>query len=285
MSKLARKTIVLIAGQPKAGTTSLFDWLGQHPEIGAGRLKELRFFTDPDYPLNVPDRFDGTNLDAYLDLFSNRERRVLLDASPDYIGCDTPLALPSIHPDSKAILLFREPVSRMVSAYRYYRSLGLLPADMSFNDYVDKQHCEGIGPGTPSEFRALDHCRREYHIARWRRAFGEGLLVLEFEELRDAPDRVLRQVCRFLGISERAAVPLTQRNKTRGYRSPGLYRIYSGLRRSFAQLTLQAPWIYGALQPVGRLMLKSLESNTENTDRIVVSDRSRKIIAEQTGGA
>ncbi|MEO0870977.1 MAG: sulfotransferase [Pseudomonadota bacterium] len=283
MSALDEKRIVLIAGQPKAGTTSLFDWLSQHPQIGAGKLKELRFFLDPGYPLDAPLRFEGDNLAEYLTLFQNAERPVLLDASPDYIGCNAPLELPAIHPDSKAILLFREPVDRMMSAYRFYRSLGHVPAEMTFDAYIEKQHADGVGPHTRSEFRALDHCRKGYHVARWRAAFGDNLLVLDFAQLRDAPEETLQEVCRFIEVDENAAIELSHANKTRGNRAPGLFRIYAELRRSFAQATLASPWVYRALQPLGRLVSRSFQSSTSNSPAIEVSQRSLDIIRQLEG--
>lgn len=283
MGALEGKTIVLIAGQPKAGTTSLFDWLAQHPTIGAGKLKELRFFTDPSYPLQVPLRFDGTNLDAYLDLFNHPERDFLLDASPDYIGCHAPLQLPSLHPAAKAILLFREPVERMISAFRYYRSLGLLPQEMDFDAYIQKQAMEGVTPKTRSEYRALDHCRAAHHIQRWRGAFGDKLLVLDFAELRDAPQEVFERVCSFIGIPRPVDIKFAHGNKTKTYRSPRLYRLYANGRRSFAQLTLNVPFIYKLLKPLARAIVGRLQVEQGYVQQVGMSDRSRKTILEYAG--
>ncbi|MEM1195500.1 MAG: hypothetical protein AAGH57_05305 [Pseudomonadota bacterium] len=188
MSALVDKTILLIAGhQPKAGTTSLFDWLAQHPEIGAGKFKELRFFLDPGYRLDAPARFDGSNLDAYLALFRNPERRVLLEASPDYIGCEAPLQLTRLHSHSKAILLFREPLDRMISAYRSYYSMGRLPRDMTFDADIEKQRYEGVAPDTLSQLCALRPFARLV-----RRALQSGPTKVSArrsaQESRDASD-------------------------------------------------------------------------------------------------
>lgn len=283
MSDISTKTIVLIAGQPKAGTTSLYDWLAQHPEVGAGKLKEIRFFLDPGYPLQAPDRFNGNNLDAYLRLFRNPERPVLLDASPDYIGCDTPLTLPRVHPQAKAILLFREPLERMISAYRFYSARGILPPATDFDGYVAQQDAEGVGPHTPSHMRALDHCREAHYVARWREAFGDNLLVLDFEDLRNDPQDVLDQVCTFIGIASDFQPDLTPGNPTKPYRSPRLFRAYSYVRRGFAQLTVRVPFLYAMFKPLGRLFVRSLESGATEKTKVVISDQTRQTIARYAG--
>ena len=132
-------TILLIAGQAKAGTTSLFNWMSQHPNISSGNLKELRFFLDENYPLSSPGRFTGDNLCEYFEMFDKPLKEVLLDASPDYFSCDLPLQVPQIHKNAKAIIIIRDPVSRMVSAYRFFKARGRVPMSMSFDEYISKQ--------------------------------------------------------------------------------------------------------------------------------------------------
>ncbi|MEM1195502.1 MAG: sulfotransferase [Pseudomonadota bacterium] len=278
MTRLEEKAVVLVAGQPKAGTTSLYNWLVQHPEVGAGKLKELRFFLDPEYPLPSPSRFDGRNLAAYPALFNNPERAFLLDASPDYIGCEAPLALPHLQPNSSAILIFREPVERLVSAYRYYRSNGFVPHDMTFDEYIARQDRDGVTATTQSPFRALDHCRRGYYIARWRAAYKDRLLVLEFEDIRRDPARVLHQVCVFLGLNAQAPIDLVHSNKTVQYRSANAQHLYARARRAFAQLTLGFPAVYRLVQPLGRWVNARLETEAAPPGDVPISAQSRATI-------
>ena len=42
---------VVIAGAPKCGTTSLFAWLADHPDVCGSNVKEARYFLDPGDPL------------------------------------------------------------------------------------------------------------------------------------------------------------------------------------------------------------------------------------------
>jgi len=278
MASIADKTIVLIAGQPKAGTTSLFDWLAQHPEIGAGKVKEVRFFLDSNYPLQSPNRFDGANFQDYLALFDNVDRPFILDASPDYLGCDTPLLLPGIASSAKAIIIVREPVDRLKSAYRFYRSRGYIPQDFTFDQYIAVQHAEGVGPFTKSHMRALDHCRADHYVARWREAYGDDLLVLDFPDLKDRPEETLAKVLRFIGLEPTDKIQLSHGNKTKNYASPKVYRLYNRLRRGFAHATLAMPWVYRMLRPVGRIFVKSLEVERRVHKEVDASEETIRII-------
>jgi len=280
MSHIEGKTILLIAGQPKAGTTSLFDWLAQHPQIAAGKLKEIRFFLDPKYPLQAPARFNGTNLDSYLSLFNTPERNVLLDATPDYIGCTAPLSLPSIHPATKAIIILRDPEERMISAYRFFRSHGRIPMSMTFDAYVAKQHAEGVTETTDVQWRALDHCRTDHYLTLWREAYGKNLLVLDFNDLRRDPKRMVDKICDFAGLKRSEAIETVQSNKTQSYKYPGLYSAYSKVRRRIATRMIHHQWVYRMLRPFGRMLFKVLGRNQTNDIRIDVSEATRVILAD-----
>ena len=274
------KTIVLIAGQPKAGTTSLFDWLVQHPEVATAKLKEVRFFLDPEYPLPAPARYNGNNLDEFFAMYQGEDGHVLLDASPDYIGCDTPLDLPSASANAKAILIMRDPIDRMVSAYRFYRSRGYIADGMTFDDYVTTQDRAGVGPKTESHMRSLDHCRADHHIARWRNAYGDNLMVLEFDRLKTDPEGTIAQVYDFIGINSAVTVEQSHSNKTRDYKSPKLFRAYSAVRRWYAQVTLKFPLAYEFLRPIGRVLVKGMEADSADKQDVAISDETRMIIMQ-----
>lgn len=279
-SSLCQKTILIIAGQPKAGTTSLFHWLSQHPQISAGKIKELRFFLDPQYPLPSPLRFNGKNISDYLSLFVNPELPILLDASPDYIGCKTPLTLPELHNNVKVIITLRDPEERLVSAYRFFKSRGMIPSSMDFNQYIKKQFDEGVTEKTEVQYRALDHCRENHYIKIWRSAYGEKLLVVNFESIKRNPEETLNEIFQFIGVEKISISETSQRNKTKIYRSPQIYRAYNNVRRWIAIKTMNHPLIYLALRPVGIIFRKALTRNKECDDMINLSSEVKSIISK-----
>lgn len=254
------KTFLLIVGQPKAGTTSLFGWLKEHPDICGAKLKEARFFLDEDYPLRRPLAFNGTNLDAYADLFEESAKSVLMEASPDYLYCETPLRVANLLPNARAVIIVRDPVERMISAFRFFKQRGLISTKMSFDEYIALQDECPVCAGTPVQYRALDHCRIRTYLSRWEAAFGERLLVLDFKDLKRSPLQVIERVCAFIGI----AMPvvderlLVSENRSGRARSPGLARLYYALNRELGMAALKLPLLRRLLRPINRILKRGL---------------------------
>src|SRR3954454_4204373 len=75
----------LIIGAMKSGTTSLFEWLGEQPEVWLPAMKEPRYFA-PGHAQNF-DRYvdDGYGRDWYFDLFAGAPSGAITgEASPSY---------------------------------------------------------------------------------------------------------------------------------------------------------------------------------------------------------
>lgn len=277
-------TILLIAGQPKAATTSLFAWLSEHPDISAGLLKELRFFLDDGYPLHSPKRFRGDNFDEYFTLFEQPLKRVLLDATPDYFACNAPLSVPIFNEDTKAVVVVREPVARMKSAYRFFKARGRIPKTMTFDEYVLKQYKGGITKSTPVQYRALDHCRTGYYLRAWREVYGANLLVLNFEDIQKNPETELLKIYRLVGLqatigSERGSFKAA--NKTTAVKSAVLYRAYSELRRLISTKFMRVPLARKILSPMSKL-INSLLTVDGSIEAIEPSSFTLTIISEES---
>ena len=283
--KIEDKRFLIIAGQPKAGTTSLFEWIRQHPMVCASRLKEARFFLDELYPLRRPLSFNGDNLVAYLDLFDFREREVLLEASPDYLYCENPLRIATLLPMAKVVVVFREPVARMISAYRFFQQRGLLDPDMSFDQYVLFQAENAVRPDTPVQFRALDHCRLDFYLDRWRSAFGERLLVLDFDDLRERPVELIERGFKFidLEVDESRQYSLSSENKTFRSRWPMVSRLYYAANREASMLAMRMPFLKHLLAPANRLLKRVIQSK-QPVAAVTPSAEARQIILDWASG-
>lgn len=100
----------IIIGAQRAGTTSLFDWLVQHPRVGAPRSKEVHYF---DIKYGATERWYRSNFPL------RRSGRMTGEASPYMLF--HPLAperaARDLPPTTKFIVLLREPVQRAISAY------------------------------------------------------------------------------------------------------------------------------------------------------------------------
>lgn len=120
----------LIVGAARSGTTSLYYYLKQHPDISFPILKEPKYFSslDRSFPQKGPgdsniDKFIVKDKNVYLDLFNSLVNKKVGEASPDYLYYHNSTAK-SIYDelgDIPIIILLRNPILRAFSAYSYQR--------------------------------------------------------------------------------------------------------------------------------------------------------------------
>jgi hypothetical protein len=177
----------LVLGAPKSGTTSLAAWLGAHRDVYVPPQKELHFFSREDHWSN------GTQW--YRQALSDGGQRLVGEATPNYLGHEAAAArIAATVPKARLIALLREPVDRAWSHYSYDRDLEIGPERRPFETIV-------ASAGSPDEHRYLADGRYVRHLERFAAHVPrEQLLVLWFDDLRDEPERVWRDVCAFLDL-------------------------------------------------------------------------------------
>jgi len=200
-SRFDQKKFLIIGGTSKAGTTSLYQYLARHPEIYPSLVKETRFFLDAEYPLPRKNFFCA-GLEKYTEFFPGwkNHKKVLMEATPDYLYSKTALEIATLLPNAKMLFILRDPTDRLVSWYKYAKQRAMLPPQTSFDEYVDAQLNQPITQDTPVCYRALEQGRYEKYVSLFKQAFGERLLIMSFDELRVAPVEFMRQVCSFSGL-------------------------------------------------------------------------------------
>src|SRR5437588_7141599 len=132
----------LIAGAAKAGTTSLHDYLGQHPDIYMSTFKEPNYFV-PGYAYE--------DWEDYLALFAGaRGETAVGESSTGYLYCEeSPLRIKSTLGDVKIILILRNPARRAASLYWWMVREGYENAP-SFADALERESSRARDP----DFRA-----------------------------------------------------------------------------------------------------------------------------------
>ncbi|MDY7015905.1 MAG: sulfotransferase, partial [Cyanobacteriota bacterium] len=120
----------LIIGAAKGGTTSLYTWLAQHPQIYMTPVKEPNFFALQGENFNYPSGTVSqryldecvTNFEAYLEQFKAVNCEIAIgEASPFYLY--HPQAASRIQqtiPDVKLIAILRDPVERAYSNFLHH---------------------------------------------------------------------------------------------------------------------------------------------------------------------
>lgn len=214
-----------IVGAAKAGTTSLYHYLAQHPEVYMSPIKEPNYFsTDIDINairpqvkeriklLNIDEFIKGpmkTNIhrafitqeSQYLALFRNvNSEKAIGDASASYLYSQ--VAANNIHrfnPEAKIIIVLRHPVQRMYSHYLMDRRMAVTTIDFE-QAIKEDQNNPSKSWGSKSLYFELS----EYYeqVKRYYDVFPSSqILVLLSDELRADAKSTIKRIFRFLEIS------------------------------------------------------------------------------------
>jgi hypothetical protein len=199
----------VIAGAMKAGTTSLLEYLGQHPQVYKSPIKETRFFTfDPDDPEHVSKsyrNFPVRTMDAYLEQFADvRDEIAIGEATPNYlISPHAPLRMKEIIPDVRLVFSLRHPVNRLYSIYL----MGVTRGAVTGNIYED------LNPnGSLAKFH-----RYSPYFRLWRSCFDlSQMKIILFEDFKSNPVAVIQSLYRYLAVDDQFAPDTTRRYNVGG---------------------------------------------------------------------
>jgi hypothetical protein len=188
----------MIIGSPKCGTTSLFQYLAQHPSIIPPKTKESYYF-------------NGSNkrgLKQYLQNYPLKEKmedKITFDATPGYIHSKrAPQYINHLFPNMKFIVIMRNPVKRAFSHWSFMharsKESNLLRDDRTFeeavNQELDKKHKD------KADFHFLYKGMYAKHLKMWYQYYPfEDILLLDFGELKNNPKSLLNKICHFLSIN------------------------------------------------------------------------------------
>jgi hypothetical protein len=196
----------LIIGTQKGGTTFLFDYLVQHPDVLPPLNKEIHYF-DLNYAHGVTwyrARFPYS--------YQLRGRAMTLDASPYYLAHPlVPQRVTDLLPGAKLIVLLRNPVDRAFSHYQHEVRGGR--ESLSFPQAIEREAERLAGEEErlrqESAYYSYNHHRYSYmlrgvyieQLRRWALHFPRSqLLVLQSERLFRDPAATTVAVQGFLGL-------------------------------------------------------------------------------------
>jgi hypothetical protein len=199
----------IVVGAQKSGTTSMFAYLSQHPQLLAPSKEEVHFF-------------DG-GLDPRIDSFKKGKPwycahfplqkqmspgQKTFETSPLYIF--NPLAprrIADLLPRVKMIALLRNPTERAISHYFHERRKGKEPLPISQAFQEENRRLEPVIKS--GDYKNLVFIHQSYkarglykeQLERYFRYFSrEQILVISSEEFFAKPDLCLRRVFAFVGV-------------------------------------------------------------------------------------
>lgn len=201
----------LLIGAAKSGTTALFQYLAQHPEIYVCEPKEPHFMafagSTPDFQGPYDDQIINqravTTIEAYEALFEGAgQARAVGEGSVSTLYYPEQ-SIPNIKaytPKARLICILRNPVDRAYSAYMYYLSL-TRESVLTFERAWDLE-AERIA----ANYHHIWHYRRmglySEQVGPFLQAFGsEQLKILLYEDFRRDPLSVIRDCCEFIGVN------------------------------------------------------------------------------------
>lgn len=192
-----------IVGAPKCGTTSMAQYLNQHPEVFVLRGEPHFFGTDLEYnsPRLTPAR--------YATLCRNTGGKpVCGDRSTWYLFSRN--AAREIHahnPDALIIAMLRNPVEMLHSLHAHHFQRGLRDDIGNLADALAAEPDRRRGDRIPANARFPESLyyseipRYSEQLARYFDTFGaERVRIVLFDDLKRAPGRVYVETLSFLGV-------------------------------------------------------------------------------------
>lgn len=190
----------LIVGAQRAGTTSLFRYLAQHPAIATPIRKEVHYFDSEEnwtrgerwYRAHFPRRADVPG-------------RVVLEGTPAYMyRPDAAARMRALLPDAKLVAILRDPVERALSNWKLVAAWG--GEYGPFELEVEHELC--VLEGRPSPLEGLPPrglLARGHYAEQLARLLAhyprEQLLVVDGGQLAPDPTACLRPVFEHLGLA------------------------------------------------------------------------------------
>jgi hypothetical protein len=248
---------LIIIGAGKSGTSSLYEYLHLHPDVGMSARKELQFFGRKDW---------RTRIDWYEAQFP--EAPVRGEASPAYtmfpFQPDVAPRMQDLIPGARLIYLVRDPIARAVAHYVEYAALGRerRSIDEALSDVAD--------PSNPY----LCTSRYATQLGRFLRCFdAQQILVVDHDDLLNRRGPTLKRVFSFLEVdptfesAEFERVHNIRSAKVR-YRPLAIWMIKRGI------------FTRGTPGRSGRRLINPLEPLLSKPIDIVLSEPTRTLLTE-----
>lgn len=231
----------LVIGAQKSGTTALYEYLREYPNIYLPAGKEVPFFSDNEYYRIGMDRFIA---DHFRDCPDNSLAGVI---TPQYMSNRVVADRVWRHCSSaKIVAILRDPVKRAISHYRMnvLRGLETRPINEAFRQCLLRSNYELARSLMPGEFsdplcyvvwseygRILNFYSENYDRSQ--------ILILFFEDMIKNPGETIDEIARFVGA------PAGHRSKMLGepvFESNRVARL-APLRRRLRNTPLRKFWL------------------------------------------
>ena len=214
----------LIIGAAKAGTTALYEYLQQHPQIYMTPTKETNFFAFEGEVVN----FDGpgddgikgfsiTDLDTYQAEFQQLTDEIAIgEACPSYLYLpQAAVRIKQYIPDSRLIVILRNPVERA-----YANFLHLVRDDREpYQDFTLalQEETKRINSNWEWFWHYIQLGYYAEQLQRYYEMFSANQIkIYLYEDLREKPTALIQDICRFIEVDDTFAPDMSLRPNKSG---------------------------------------------------------------------
>ena len=234
-----------VVGAPKCGTTSLYEYLRQHPDIFLPKIKEPHYFgEDLHWRKRVIAR------ESYESLYSNvPSSKRAGDMSVFYLVSQTAaVEIAKVRPDAKIIVMLRDPLSMLPSLHRQALKTG----DEVYTNLISAIEAEparaaGLididmeNPGVMQMLYYSQIAQYAEQVQRYFRVFGrENVHVILFEDFVGDTVGSVRAAFQHIGVDPTFTPTIALHNEGASIRHVTLWRLIKhpprGVRRLWRKI-------------------------------------------------
>jgi hypothetical protein len=282
----------LIIGAAKSGTTALYRYLEQHPQVFMSPHKEPKFFAYENAVMDYRgpgdderrNRFTVTTLDAYTRLFDGvtAQHLAIGEASTSYLALAQQAAPRIRHhlPGVKLIAMLRHPVDRAYSGYMMAVRDGR--ESLSFEDALAQEESRIAQHWSWGRYLTVSEYPRQ--LRTYLDLFPrEQLRIYLYDDYRADARKLIADLFAFIGVDWAFDPDLSREHNVSGApRNAALHRLLTGehaLRRAYRQLKRFVP--RPLIDAAERLRTRNLERTPMRPDtRSRLQDHFRPQILE-----
>lgn len=203
----------LIVGAAKSGTTSMFEYLGQHPEVFTPGVKEPGFLIDDSQFNHV------SNWTEYQKIFSKADSyKVVCESSTTYLY--EPSAIKNIKnylgDDLRILIMLRNPIDMSYSLWKHRRRE--VSEELDFFTAIEswtkrKESSKFRRNRYINDWNYIGRASYFDQVKRYLDSFVD-VKVLIFEEFKSDIPGSFKDVCEFLDVSPDATISFDLKNES-----------------------------------------------------------------------
>lgn len=208
----------LIVGTARAGTTSLHEYLGGHPDIFMPLQKEPCFFTfyntDPEFK-DTRHRYQ-TDVPGYLELFQGHDEKIMGESSTPYLYFhdvsikNIKQLVPDAAENMHILIVLRDPAERAYSQYMHNRRD--LREPLTFEEAIAAEQSR-MQENWHFDFFYVDKGFYYEQVKAYLDNFKHVKIVF-YDTLEKNQDKLLSEIYTFLGVSSAETGKMVKRNQS-----------------------------------------------------------------------